>query len=152
MSTAFLCGYIEEGFHKHFDLVGFINVVKTIIKENNIEKIYHCNRTYFDTKFCDLVSFWGFDSVEIIELKDIYKKDYDYRLRNNKRADMIFCPFEEEIDNSVLYKTFYDWAIDNSDILITYSKFDDDISQRIIKKTSAKGKKVINIAEMLKED
>ena len=143
MSTAFLCGYIEENFHNDFDLIRFINTVKRIIEENNIEKIYHCKRNFFDIKICDYVSYLCSDDIEIIELRDIHKKDSDYRFRQYNRAYRTFCPFEKEIENSKLYRTLYDWAIDNSDILITYSKFDDDISQQIIKRMLEKGKKVL---------
>ena len=149
MSTAFLCGYIEEGFHSRFDLVVFINTVKSIIEENDISKIYHCKRNFFDVKICEYVKLFGFDNVEIIELRDIHKKDNDYRLRQSGYAYIPFCPFEKEIENSKLYQTLYDYAIENSDILITYSKFDDDISQQIIKRMLEKGKKVFNIAEMM---
>ena len=149
MSTAFLCGYIEEGFHSSFDLVAFINTVKRIVEENEIKKIYHCKRNFFDVKICEYVKLFGFENVEIIELRDIHKKDNDYRLRQSDHAYIPFCPFETEIENSKLYQTLYDYAIENSEILITYSKFDDDISQQIIKKTEEKGKKVINIAEMI---
>ena len=149
MSTAFLCGYIEEDYFSHYNITKFISIVKSIIEENNIDKIYHCKRTYFDVKFCDMVKVLKFDGIEIIELRDIHKKDSDYIFKQHNRAYKPFCPFENEIENNRLYQTLYDWAIDNSDCLITYSKFDDDISQRIIKKTSAKGKKVINIAELI---
>ena len=149
MSTAFLCGYIDEGFHSRFDLVAFINTVKSIIEENGIKKIYHCKRNFFDVKVCEYVKFFDFDNVEIIELRDIHKKDNDYRLRQSDYAYAPFCPFENEIENSKLYQTLYDYAIENSEILITYSKFDDDISQQIIKKTEKKGRKVINIADII---
>jgi hypothetical protein len=148
MSTAFLCGYIDEGFFSHVDITDFINVVKSIIEENDIKKIYHCKRTYFDVKFCDIISFLKFD-IEIIELRDIHKNDLEYRTRQYKGAYKIFCPFEKEIENEKLYQTLYDYATENSDCLIAYSKFDDDISKRIIKKAADKGKAVFNIAEII---
>ena len=149
MSTAFLCGFIDEDYFSHYDIRRFIEIVKSIIEENSIDKIYHCKRTNFDIKFCEIISFLRFDDIEIIEIRDIYKKDFEYHYKQRKGAYKIFCPFEKEIDNSVLYITLYDWAIENSDILIAYSKFDDDISKQIIKKTEAKGKQVINVAEMI---
>ncbi len=148
MSTAFLCGNIDENYFKSVDITNFINIIKSIIEENNIEKIYHCKRTFFDVKLCGIVSFLKPD-IEIIELRDIHKKDNDYRLRQSNNAYLPFCPFETEIENSKLYQTLYDYATENSEILITYSKFDDDISQQIIKKAEERGKKVINIAEMI---
>ena len=149
MSTAFLCGFIDEDYFSHYDITSFIEIVKSIIEENDIDKIYHCRRTNFDIKFCEIISFLRLDDIEIIELRDIYKNDFEYRYKQRKGAYKIFCPFEKEIDNSVLYKTLYDWAIENSDILIAYSKFDDDISKQIIKKAKDKGKQVINVAEMI---
>ena len=148
MSTAFLCGCIEEGFHNEFDITGFISTVKRIIEENDIKRIYHCKRNYFDIKLCDYICFAASD-VEIIELRDIHKKDSDYLFRQHNRAYKTFCPFEKEIENGKLYQTLYDWAINNSDILITYSKFDDDISKTVINKTVKKGKTVFNIAKMI---
>ena len=149
MSTAFLCGFIDEDFFSHYDITKFIAIVKSIIEENSIDKIYHCKRTYFDIRFCDMVKFLEFDNIEILELRDIYKDDFEYRHKQRKTAYRIIYPFDNEIDNSVLYQTLYDWAIENSDILIAYSKFDDDISRQIIKKANEKGIKVINVAEMI---
>ena len=48
MSTAFLCGFIDKDYFSHFDIIGFFDIVKKIIEENNIDKIYHCRRTFFD--------------------------------------------------------------------------------------------------------
>ncbi|MBQ9531983.1 MAG: hypothetical protein IJR70_07915 [Eubacterium sp.] len=151
MSTAFLCGFIDEDYFNHYDITRFIEIVKSIIEENKIDKIYHCRRTYFDIKFCEIISFLRFDDIEIIELRDIYKNDFEYRYKQLKNAFRVYCPFKEEIDNSVLYKTLYDWAIENSDILITYSKFDDDISKQIIERAKEKEKQVFNIADMARE-
>ena len=146
--TAFLCGNIEQDFFYHFDITEFINNIRRIIEDNNIKKIYHCKRTYFDVKFCDLVRFLKFD-IEIVQLCDIYKDDKEYRTRQNKGAYKILCPFEKEIENEKLYQTLYDFAIENSDCLIAYSKFDDDISNQIIKKAAEKGKAVFNIADLI---
>ena len=151
MSTAFLCGFIDEDYFSHYDITSFIEIVKSIIEENSIDKIYHCRRTNFDIKFCEIISFLRFDDIEIIELRDINKNDFEYHYKQRKGAYKIFCPFEKEIDNSVLYKTLYNWAIENSKILIAYSKYDDDISQQIIEKAKEKGKKVFNIANMIME-
>ena len=151
MSTAFLCGKIEEDYLKQIDIIKFINIVKCIIEENNIDKIYHCKRTAFDVKICDIISYLRFDNIEIIELMDIHKNDTEYRVKQPKGVYKIFCPFKEEIDDSVLYQTLYNYAMDNSDILIAYSKYDDDISQQIIEKAKEKGKKVFNIANMIME-
>jgi hypothetical protein len=147
MNTAFLCGNIDEGFFSHIDITKFMNIVKSIIEENNIERIYHCKRTFFDVKFCDIVDFLKLD-IEIIELRDIHKNDLEYRTRQNIRVYRIFCPFEKEIENDKLYQTLYDYALNNSDCLIAYSKFDDDISNQIIKIAAEKGKTVFNIADL----
>jgi hypothetical protein len=73
----------------------------------------------------------------------------EYRTRQYKGAYKIFCPFEKEIENEKLYQTLYDYATENSDCLIAYSKFDDDISNQIIKIAADKGKAVFNIAEII---
>ena len=148
MSTAFLCGNIEEDYFSHYDVTKFINIINSIIDENGITKIYHCRRTFFDTKICELLWFFRKD-IEIVEIRDIHKNDFDYKTRQNNRAYMFICPFETEIENSKLYQTLYDYAIDNSNILIAYSKFDDDISKQIIRRANEKRKTVINIAEMI---
>ena len=149
MSTALLCGFIDEDFFSHYDITKFIDIVKTVIEENKIDKIYHCKRTYFDIRFCDMVKFLKYDDIEIFEIRDIYKNDFEYRNKQRKGAYKIIYPFENEIDNSVLYQTLYDWAIENSDILIAYSKFDDDISNQIIKKATEKGMLIINVADRI---
>ena len=147
MSAVFLCGNIDEEYLKKTDITALINIVKSIIEENKINRIYHCKRTAFDIKICDVISFLNPD-IEIIELRDIHKKDAEYRLKQNMGAYRILCPFEEEIENGKLYQTLYDFAMDNSEILIAYSKFDDDISKFVIESTEEKGKTVFNIAEM----
>jgi len=146
--TAFLCGRIDEKYLKQIDITKLINIIKSIVEENNIFRIYHCKRTAFDVKICDIIGYLRFDNIEIIELSDIHKKDTEYRVKQPKGVYKIFCPFKEEIDDSVLYKTLYNYAMDNSDILIAYSKYDDDISQQIIEKAKEKGKKIINIAKL----
>ena len=148
MSTAFLCGNIDEGFLSSIDITEFINTVKSIIEENKIDRIYHCRRTAFDIKFCEIISFINPD-VEIIELRDIHKRDTEYKLKQHSGAYKILCPFEKEIANEKLYQTLYDFATENSDCLIAYSKFDDDISSLIIKRAYENGKVVFNVAEMI---
>ena len=148
MSTAFLCGNIDEEFFSRYNITGFINIVKSIIEENGIERIYHCKRTFFDIKLCSIISFFN-PEIEIIELRDIHKNDFEYCLKNNRGLYKILCPFKNEIENSKLYQTLYDYAIESSDILIAYSKFDDDISHQIIKKANEKGKTVINVAKLI---
>ena len=147
MSAAFLCGNIDEEYLKQIDITALINTVKSIIEENAIDRIYHCKRTFFDVKVCNIINFLNYD-IEIIELRDIHKKDAEYRLKQNRGAYKILCPFDKEIENGKLYQTLYDFAIDNSEILIAYSKFDDDISKFVIESAEEKGKTVFNIAEM----
>ena len=151
MSTAFICGYMPKELCLKVRMAQINRRVCSFISDNNIDRIFMCKRTDFDLSiFMGLVAnhLLDFNNIEIIELVDGYKMDFEYRMMY---ADAVkfkrLCPFDKELDNKVLYKSLYDYAIEHSDFMITYARYDNDISLQVMERAKEKGLKIYNIAD-----
>ena len=150
MSTAFLCGSIPPAAFQRMKIRDLNRIVKSIIDENGIDRIYLTKRNDFDIDFYISMQASNIKNVEMVLLADLKNFDTEYRKTIFEGIEFkAFCPFEEPLNKNQLFISLYDYAIDNSDYMITYLKYDDDISAGIAKKAKDKGLKVLNIAEYL---
>ena len=150
MSTAFLCGEMRPAAFELIRLWEYNAMIKSIVKKYNIDTVYITKRNDFDLEFyVSLVEERMADQVKIINLVDSnnYEIEYNKTLYNGISFKR-FCPFNEGIENRCLYRTLYNYAIENSDYMITYLKYDDDISCYVAEEAEKKGVEIINIADM----
>ena len=147
MSTAFLCGNLSE---YAIDTLGtqLQEAVKKTIEKYNIDKVFLVRKNDFDYRFYVLSVMSHIENVEFVEITDKNKTDIEYYEIMNKGVSFKeIAPFEKEINNKCFYRTLYDYAIENSDYMITFYDFDDDISAVIEERAEAKGLKVINMKD-----
>ena len=147
MSTAFLCGNLSE-FALNTLGTQFIEAVKKTIEEYSIDKVFLVRKNDFEYRFFVLSVMSHIENVEFVEIIDKNKKDIEYREKMDKGVQFEkIAPFEKEINNKCFYRTLYNYAMENSDYMITFNDFDEDISAVIAERAEEKGLKVINMKD-----
>lgn len=149
MSAAFLCGNFSAGLTHFITICDIGKIVKEYIKNEKIDKIYLTNRNQFDSMVYESIAFRRIENIEFVLLRDKRNSDIDY-IKNIQSTGVVlksYCPFDKRIDNDKLYETIYNYAIENSEYMITYLKYDDDISKHIAERAEKKNIKILNIAD-----
>ncbi len=149
MSTAFICGNIAEDSNNLLHSSEFAQVVRSIVLKNGIDRVFITKRNNFDLRiYVSLLTNTETKKVEIIELADTNKLNIVYYGRRDSGLRFkTICPFEHEVENKFLYRKLYDYAIENSDYMLTFIDFDDDISTYIAQEAEKRGVKVLNLAD-----
>lgn len=147
MSSAFVCGNINE-INKHYlHTTKTRKVIADYIKENHIDTIYLCKRNDFDYSIF-VATIMEYLQVHFITLVDGHKTEYEYRTRLTEGVHFEeLSPFEEEIDNQLLFQTLYRYAMEHCEYMITCVQYDDDLSALMMKQAMEQGVSVLNLAD-----
>ena len=152
MASCFLCGSVDEEYAWFDGKEFFINMIFDFITKNDIHTIYTLNRNMFDDIIEDTVNMVR-DAINADLIKvAIYSSPIvalESKLHWNDYYKKAICPFEDELDPMVTYKTLYGWMIDNSEYMITYCIDDSDITINVINEAKEKGIKIFNVVDKL---